>query len=290
MLERKFTGYDTPMSQDEALKNNAIGQFLRARRAELRPEQVGLPSGGNTRRVPGLRREEVALLAGFSFDYYNRLEQGRLVPSFSALKALVNSLLLNSDQHAYLQRLVHASPGNSDLISNQAVGPQTSRLIKLIHSASVVVVGRYLDILAWNSVASALFLDFSKICVQERNFVRMAFLDAEFRSRYVDWNKSAKECVAYLRMEVSRNPSNPRLNALVKELSEKDSDFRTWWNSHQVAIPTCGQKSLIHPAAGLIALDWQMIGCSDDPEQMIYLMSAPAESPVTALLAGWQTM
>lgn len=269
-------------------KKSALGDFLRARRAELLPAEVGLPDSLNARRVPGLRREEVAQLAGISSDYYNRLEQGRLVPSLPVLAAIGRSLRLDTDQTVYLRRLVQTAPHRSVSRPLQTVGPQTARLIELLGPVCVVVFGRCLDVLAWNSVAAQLLGDFSACPPNQRNFIRMAFLDPVVRARHVDWEASARQCVAYLRMGVAHYPDDARISAMVSELSEADVDFRTWWTSHQVAIPTCGQKRVRHPAAGLLTLDWQMLGCAEDPDQMIYVMSAPSESPTANALANWQ--
>lgn len=276
------------MSDALSSNKNALGEFLRVRRGELRPAEVGLPDSLKARRVPGLRREEVAQLAGISTDYYNRLEQGRLLPSAPVLAALSRSLQLDTDQTLYLRRLIQGVPHHSASRPFQTVGPQTARLIALLGPVSVVVFGRSLDVLGWNSVAAQLLGDFSACPVNQRNFIRMAFLNPEVRSRLADWKTSGRQCVAYLRMDVARYPDDARTNAMVSELSSLDADFRTWWTSHQVAIPTCGQKRVMHPTAGMLTLDWQMLGCAEDPEQMIYVMSAPSRSSTANLLASWQ--
>lgn len=275
------------MPLDPPVSKTALGDFLRARRAELRPAEVGLPDSLNTRRVPGLRREEVAHLAGISADYYNRVEQGRLLPSHPVLAAIGRGLRLDADQTIYLRRLVQGTPHRSAPRPLQEVGPQTARLVGLLGSVCAVVFGRCLDVLGWNAVAAELLGDFSARPAHERNFIRMVFLDPDIRARHVDWEASGRQCVAYLRMEVARYPDDSRLNAMVSELSAMDADFREWWTSYRVATPTCGQKRVRHPVAGLLTLDWQMLGCAEDPEQMIYVMSAPSESPAASVLAGW---
>ena len=269
-------------TKDESTEN-ALGEFLRARRAELKPENVGLPVSKQGRRVPGLRREEVAQLAGISADYYNRLEQGRLVASWPVLSAIGRSLQLDNDQMNYLQRLFQ--PGASAVLSKsrrkatQTIGPQTMRLLTNLKDSAVFVLGRYMDILAWNDLAAALYFDFSKLPAEHRNMIRLAFLDADIRSRYLDWETNARECVAYLRMDVARYPRDARLNALVGELSIQDADFRKWWAAHQVALPTFGRKKLRHPRVGELALEWQILTCAEDPEQSLLVMSAPEDAP-----------
>jgi len=269
-------------------KKNALGDFLRARRAELRPAEVGLPNSLNARRVPGLRREEVAQLAGISSDYYNRLEQGRIVPSISVLTAIARSLRLDNDQTVYLRHLVQGKSLCSEPRPQLTVGPQTARLVALLSPVAVVVFGRSLDVLGWNSVAAELLGNFSACPLNERNFIRMAFLDPDVRSRLVDWNVSGRQCVTYLRMDVARYPDDARLSALVNELSAESADFRLWWTSQQVSLPSYGQKRILHPKEGLLTLDWQMLGCPENPEQMIYVMSAPIDSPVAKIMSKWQ--
>lgn len=262
---------------------NELGAFLRARRAELRPAEVGLPSGPHARRVPGLRREEVAQLAGISIDYYNRLEQGRLTPSRPALSAIARSLKLDADQIAYLHSLSLGTTRRARPVQ-QVVGPQTLRLVDLIRTAGVLVLGRYMDVLAWNRLAIQLFLDFSTVPPEARNMVRLTFLDERIKARYAEWEQVAKECVSYLRMDIARYPSDARLNALVGELSVQDASFRTWWAEHRVAMPSSGLKKIQHPTAGLLALDWQLLSCGEDPEQSLYILSAAAGSNTAAAL------
>jgi len=271
------------MTTVDETTENALGEFLRARRAELKPENVGLPGSKHARRVPGLRREEVAQLAGISADYYNRLEQGRLVASWPVLAAIGRSLQLDTDQMNYLQRLFQ--PGANAVVSKsrrkatQTIGPQTQRLLTNLKDSAVFVLGRYMDILAWNDLAAALYFDFSALPAEHRNLIWLAFLDADIRSRYMDWETNARECVAYLRMDVARYPNDARLTALVGELSIQDVDFRKWWAAHQVALPTFGQKKIRHPKAGELTMDWQILVCAEDTEQSLLVMSVQEGAP-----------
>ncbi|OHX11686.1 hypothetical protein BI347_18765 [Chromobacterium sphagni] len=143
--------------------NNELGEFLRARRAQLRPADVGVPELGYPRRVPGLRREEVAQLAGVSIDYYTRLEQGRLSPSRSALAAIARSLRLNEDQENYLLSLACHGGIRRYRYATQKAGEQTLRLLRQLRDTPAIVIGRHMDVLAWNAPAEALYLDFAAI-------------------------------------------------------------------------------------------------------------------------------
>ena len=272
------------MDRNLPLTENALGEFLRSRRAELGPREVGLPEGGHARRVPGLRREEVAQLAGISIDYYNRLEQGRLNPSRPVLAAIARSLRLNEDQLSYLQQLVHQGAGRRSRRAAQTVGPQTLRLLDNLQHSATLVLGRYVDILAWNPLAAALYCDFAALPLERRNFILLSFLEPEVRDRYADWDTTGRLCVAYLRMDAARFPGDDRLNSLIGELSVQDEDFRRWWAAHQVALPTFGEKRFRHPKAGTLMLDWQMLGCAEDREQSLFVLGAAAGSDALAAL------
>jgi transcriptional regulator with XRE-family HTH domain len=252
-----------------------LGEFLRARRAEVSPEQAGLPAERRSRRVPGLRREEVAQLAMISADYYTRLEQGRLTgASASVLDAIADALQLGDDQRRYLYTLTNkkVTPRTA---RTEHVRPQTQQLLDNLVDTPALVLGRCLDVLAWNSLAAALFIDFGQIARRDRNFVRLMFLHAEVRGRYADWQGIARTCVAFLRMAVAERPADPRLIEITGDLSVHDPDFRTWWAQRNVSYQTFGTKSLQHPVAGAFTLDWQLLHSGYDGGQSILVMTAP---------------
>ncbi|MCW2903499.1 MAG: helix-turn-helix domain protein, partial [Streptosporangiaceae bacterium] len=235
---------------------NELGEFLKARRAELSPRTVGLPETGAPRRVPGLRREEVAQLAAISTDYYTRLEQGRIQASAPVLTALARVLHLNDDQRDYLFGLAGKHNARPRRRTKQKVQPQLQRLLDDLTTTPAIVMGRRMDILAWNSLAAALVTDFAHIPEKNRNYIRMAFTDPAMRTLYADWETVARTCVAQLRMEAAKYPDDPRLTALVGELSIQDPHFRQWWAAHHVASLSVGTKVLHHPIAGDLTLDW----------------------------------
>jgi transcriptional regulator with XRE-family HTH domain len=252
-----------------------LGAFLRARRAEVNPGQAGLPAERRSRRVPGLRREEVAQLAMISADYYTRLEQGRLAgASTSVLEAIADALRLGDDQRRYLYTLTNKKV-TPRTIRAERVWPQTQLLLDNLVDTPAIVLGRCLDVLAWNSLAAALFIDFGQIPRHDRNFVRLLFLDPEVRGRYADWQSIARTCVAFLRMAVAERPDDPRLVAVAGELSVHDADFRTWWAERNVSYQAFGTKSLQHPVAGAFTLDWQLLRSGYDGGQSILVMTAP---------------
>jgi transcriptional regulator with XRE-family HTH domain len=252
-----------------------LGAFLRARRAEVSPEQAGLPAMRRSRRVQGLRREEVAQLAMISADYYTRLEQGRLTgASTSVLDAIADALRLSDDQKRYLYTLTNKKVTPRTAWAEH-VPPQTQLLLDNLVDTPAIVLGRCLDVLAWNSLAAALFTDFGQVPRHDRNFVRLLFLDAEVRGRYADWRSIARTCVAFLRVAVAERPADPRLIEVVGELSVHDADFRTWWAERDVNYQAFGTKSLQHPAAGALTLDWQLLRSGYDDGQSILAMTAP---------------
>ncbi|MEU4466834.1 helix-turn-helix domain-containing protein [Streptomyces sp. NPDC024017] len=276
------------MNRDPHL--NELGEFLKARRAELSPTDVGL-RGGQRRRVSGLRREEVALLAAISTEYYTRIEQGRLQASAPLLDEIAQVLRLNEAQRIYLSELAAKQtarpPASGD---RQQVDPQLQRMLDDLTATPAFVIGRRTDILGWNQLAAALWTDFGRYPEQERVFIRLLFTEPWMRELYADWEEVTRLAIAHLRMESARYPGEPRLAALVEELSARDAQFRQWWTEHDVAMRDKGTKKLRHPAVGELTLDWNTLTCGTDPEQHIIVWNAEPGSPShdgLRLLASW---
>ncbi|GEM29611.1 transcriptional regulator [Nocardia neocaledoniensis NBRC 108232] len=252
-----------------------LGGFLKARRAELNPQDVGLTvHSAVTRRVAGLRREEVADLAAISHDYYTRIEQGRLAPSEPVLDALVRVLRLDDAQRDYVENLARRTDRRPARRGQKSVRPQLQRLLDQLSETPALVFGRYLDILAWNHLAAALITDFGAMPPRQRNYVRMVFTDPAMRTLYDDWESVARTCVAILRMDAAANPTDPQLTALVGELSIADEQFRQWWAARNVARQEFGSKTLQHPDVGEMTLNWDTFSSSGDAEQQLVLWSA----------------
>ena len=264
-----------------SLAGNELGDFLRARRAERDPHQAGFPDDGRLRRVPGLRREELAQLAHVSVDYVVRLEQGRTRRvSRPVLDALADALQLVPDERAYLLALADVAPASPQRqLRRPEVAPRLLKLLDTMHDVPAMVLHRGMDVLAWNRAAAALLTDFGALPPAERNLIRLTFLDAPFRALYADWPRAARECVAVLRMEAGRTPHDPALAALVGELSVRDPDFRTWWASHRVRGPRQLTKTYLHPVVGSLTLDVQQFTVDTHPEQFLVAYTAPPDSP-----------
>ncbi|MFF1507543.1 helix-turn-helix domain-containing protein [Streptomyces sp. NPDC058326] len=268
-----------------------LSEFLRSRRARLKPEDVGLPEFGRHRRVPGLRREELAQLAGVSVAYYTRLEQGngRNV-SMEVLDAIARALRLSDTERAHLTRLAKPAPGRRRPPRPQRLRPGVQQLMDAMVGVPAYVIGRRTDVLGCNRMAAALFGDVTSLPAEERNIARLLFLGSGCRELFVDWEHKACEVVSHLRLEAGRHPDDPLLSALVGELSVKSEPFRSLWAAHHVKDKGYGSKRLDHPLVGELTLWCETLKLADDPEQSLVTFHAEPGSPseeALRLLASW---
>lgn len=273
-------------------KRAELTEFLRTRRARLQPEDVGLRQFGGRRRVPGLRREELAQLAGVSVDYYVRLEQGRTQNvSEEVLGAVAQALRLDDDESSYLRALARPTRARRRPAPRpERVRPGLRRLVEMAGDVPAYVIGRRSDVLAWNRMAAAVFTDFGALPPSERNWARLVFLHGEVPALFDDWETKARESVAYLRLQAGTYPDDPELSSLVGELSVKSETFRRWWADHNVKGKTSGRKRLNHPLVGPIELDYESLLLPGDPDQVLLAYTAEAGSPsetALRLLASW---
>jgi transcriptional regulator with XRE-family HTH domain len=274
-------------------RSTEIREFLRTRRARITPEQAGLVPQTRARRVPGLRREEVAQIAGVSVDYYVRLERGRTRGvSETVLEAVARALQLDDTERAHLFDL--AQPTAARARSRRPLAPQRVRpvLYRTLEALSVpaVVEGRRMDVLAANRLGYALYTDFEGRPHRERNFARFVFLDQAARTLYVDWELIAGNCVAALRLYAGRHPDDPQLTELIGELSLHSETFRRMWADHNVIAHTTGTKRLHHPLVGDLTLDYVVLAVEGDPEQSLVIYTPEPASPSAEalnLLASW---
>ncbi|MEU8706592.1 helix-turn-helix transcriptional regulator [Streptomyces sp. NPDC048565] len=269
-----------------------LSEFLRSRRARLKPEDVGLPDFGRHRRVPGLRREELAQLAGVSVAYYTRLEQGNgQNVSAEVLGAIATALRLTNAEQAHLTHLAKPKQHKKKPSTRQQrVRAPLSQLLDTMDGVPAYVIGRRSEILAWNRMAAAVFGDWSQLPAQERNWARLTFLKPEYRDLFVEWDQKASDIVSYLRMDAGCHPDDPRLSALVGELSVKSEEFRKLWARHDVKEKSHGVKRLHHPLVGALTLSYETFALPDDAEQsMIAYHPEPGSASADALrlLASW---
>jgi len=272
-----------------------IREFLTSRRARITPQQAGLPWYGDNRRVPGLRREEVALLAGVSVDYYTRLERGNASGvSDTVLAALARALQLDDAERAHLfdlARATRATPRTRRRRAPQRVRPSVQRLLDAITGAPAFVRNGRLDILAANRLGYALYSEMYVDPTRPANAARFVFLDpARAADFFVDWERAADDAVAILRFEAGRNPYDRGLSDLVGELSTLSETFRTRWAAHNVRLHDTGAKQLHHPVVGDLSLTYERMELIADPGLTLFVYTAEVGSKseeALRLLASW---
>jgi transcriptional regulator with XRE-family HTH domain len=273
----------------------SLGEFLRARRAQVNPHDVELTWVGGRRRVAGLRREELAQLAGVSASYYTRLEQGQSVNASDAvLDAIARALGLDDDEQQHLRTLARARPLPPRRIPSERIDPLTRDLLDSLTDLPALVVGLRLDVLAWNPLAHALLaghLDHDAVDrpAERPNLARMLFLDCHTRELYVDWQRKARAVVGNLRLVAGRHPDDPALAALIGELSMKSPEFVTLWRDHRVKPCEADSCQLRHPTVGPLTVTQHNLVVARATGQSVCIVTTVAGSPsadTLGLLAG----
>ena len=264
-----------------------IGEFLRAKRERVAPEERGLPAGGQ-RRVPGLRREEVALLAGISPDYYVRLEQGRArAASDQVLDAISRVLSLDDVERDHLRVLARPATPLRAVRAAPAPGtrPGLTALLDAMPQVPAFVLGPAMDVLAVNLLGDAL------IALPEgpRNMARHVFLDPTSPAYYPEWDKVARETAAHLRRMAGLLPDTPEIAALIGELTIGSDEFVRAWARQEVAVKTHGRKLVDHPEIGRLSLAYETLALPDEPALMLVTYTAADERTADALrtLGSW---
>ncbi|MBF6541958.1 helix-turn-helix transcriptional regulator [Nocardia brasiliensis] len=272
-----------------------IREFLRSRRARITPDQAGLPAYGGNRRVKGLRREEVALLAGVSVDYYVRMERGSLAgASDGVLDAVAAALQLDEAERDHLFHLARRSGPPSGPRRRRSAATVRSTLQQVLDGFSAapawICNGRY-DVLATNQLARALFSPVLTDARRPANTARFVYLAPEAaRDFFVDYDRIADDVAAKLRMEAGRNPHDEDLIALVGELSTRSELFRQRWASRDVRLRRSGRKRLHHPIVGRLDLDVESLELPAEPGLHLTIYTAPPGTPTAdnlTLLAAW---
>jgi transcriptional regulator with XRE-family HTH domain len=272
---------------------NEIREFLTSRRAKITPEQAGLSAYGARRRVPGLRREEVATLAGVSIEYYAQLERGTARGvSDDVLDAVASALRLDEAERTHLFDLVRAT--NTVRAARRRptparVRPSVQRALDTIGAPALVRNGR-LDVLAANRLGRAFYAPIFDSPAGPPNIARFAFLDADGVDFFSDWNDGVDDCVAVLRAEAGRNPHDKNLSDLIGELSTRSEEFRVRWARHNVKLHRTGVKRICHPLVGEVTVEMEVFELPADPGQTLVIYTPERDSrsvEALALLASW---
>jgi transcriptional regulator with XRE-family HTH domain len=268
------------------VSSTALAACLRARRARVRPEDVGLPVGVGVRRTPGLRREELAAIAGVSVDYYIRLEQGKETnPSSAVLGALASALRLDDDARAHLfaladhvarRRPVHHQP-------TRTVSPNLRLLLENLRPCPALVLSRTSDVLAANPEGLALYHGLAAWPSAQRNTIRYIFRHPDSPALFGDWRASAAGAVADLRTVLAADPDAPDVAELVEELSAASPEFAALWERHDVRPKQGTQKVIHHPAVGTLSLGWEVLRVGDGSTRLTVHQAAPGTPDHDAL-------
>lgn len=272
-----------------------IREFLSSRRARLTPDKAGLPAYGGNRRVPGLRREEVAMLAGVSVDYYNRLERGKISgASDSVLEALSDALQLDEAERTHLFDLARRSATSSSARRKPSrpatVRPVVQQVLDSITDAPAWVRNARHDHLAHNQLGRALYAPVLADPRRPANSARFVYLDPAAQDFFVDWERAADDIAAMLRSEAGRHPHDQNLRDLIGELSTCSEDFRQRWAAHNVRFHRTGVKQLRHPVVGDLTLNFEAMSLSSDPDLTLLVYAADPNTPsadALRMLATW---
>ncbi|USQ85772.1 helix-turn-helix transcriptional regulator [Streptomyces phaeoluteigriseus] len=273
-------------------KHGQLADFLQACRGRLRPEDVGLQTYGERRRVPGLRREELAMLAGISAPYYARLEQGQSRnASREVLDAIATALRLDESERAHLHELARAPKrGKAAPRSRpERVPPATGTLLAALEGTPALVMGRRSDVLAWNTQGHALFaghLDRDSPAEPGRrpNMAKLVFLDAHTRDLYTDWPAKARAVVGNLRLTAGRYPQDPLLAALVGELTMRSPEFAAMWADHRIVACDVADYEMHHPTVGTLTVTQQTLQSPQGNGPAVVIATATAGSPSATAL------
>ncbi|MEU4089338.1 helix-turn-helix domain-containing protein [Streptomyces aureus] len=265
---------------------NAMAEFLRIRRGRIGPADVGLPTGPGIRRTPGLRREELAALAGVSVDYYIRIEQGReSTPSDAVLGALARALRLTDDEHAHLLGLADQTAGRTPRrrpSDPRPAGPGLRLLLESVRPSPAYVVDEVNDVLAANPEGLALMPGLGDWPPGARNTVRYTFLHPAARALFTDWDRVARNCVAHLHTAELTAPE--RAAALVEELTSSSAEFAALWRRHEVWVKRGGETAFRHPVIGPVTLANEVLSTTGDGQRLLVYQASPGTPEHDALV------
>lgn len=269
---------------DKKKRLKELSNFLKTRRDRISPEQVGLPEGGR-RRTPGLRREEVAQLAGVGVTWYTWIEQGRDIQvSVQVLEGIARALKLNLDERKHLFLLADQSPPIDSIPPQEMVSPLLLQALDRFGANPAYITGQRWDLLAWNQAACAVFGNFESLPLQERNILWFVFMNKKLRQILVDWEAHARLVLAQFRVNYRRFVGDPWFVELIHNLEVASPEFRQWWTEHDILGRTDGRKEINHPLVGRLILNYVVFKAADSPNLEIVMYLPSSESDTTLKL------
>lgn len=255
------------------IRRREAGDFLRSRRERLNPSDVGLPDGFR-RRTPGLRREEVAMLAGVGTAWYTSLEQGRDVrPSHELLSALAEVLRLDPAERRHLFVLHDRSVTERQAVDAERIDGSLRRMLDSLTGQPAYVLGRRWDVLAWNRAADVVYGPYERLEGDERNVLHLVFADQDHRRLLLDWEAIARASLAMFRADFARYAGDPHFERLLNRLTRLSPEFAQWWQQREVAQPLAGKKRIDHPRAGRMLFEYSSFGVSDPPDSKLIVFT-----------------
>jgi transcriptional regulator with XRE-family HTH domain len=276
---------------DNESEANELGDFLRAARGRVQPEQVGLPPARASRRLPGLRREEVAMLAGVGVSYYTRIEQGQSRNvGIEVLGALADTLLLTPAERAHLRTLVDGpAAGRAEREAPRKPDPGLLQLLEVTPNIPALILGRHTEVLAWNAGGRKLLMpDFPDVVLTDGNRPNMAeavFLDPGTRSLYANWTQKAHAVVGNLRIVSAQHPGDAKLARLIGTLTIRSTEFSALWNDHRIQPCAAMEVTLNHPELGTLTVLQQSLRSGAYPDQLLVTHTAPSRTKESDALA-----
>ena len=269
---------------DKKKRLKELSSFLKTRRGRISPEQVGLPEG-TRRRTPGLRREEVAQLAGVGVTWYTWIEQGRDVQvSAQVLEGIARALKLNLDERKHLFLLANQSPPIDYIPHQETVNPLLLQALDRFGANPAYITGQRWDLLAWNQAACAVFGDFELLPPQERNILWFVFMNKNLRRILVDWEVHARSVLAQFRVNYSHFVGDPWFVELINNLEIASPEFRLWWTEHDILGRTDGRKEINHLLVGQLILNYVVFKVADSPNLEVVMYLPSSESDTTLKL------
>lgn len=264
-------------------KSKELGDFIKHRRQSISPAQIGLPQQGR-RRTPGLRREEVASLAGIGLSWYTWLEQGRAIQvSAQVLLSIGKVFQLNSDEMTYLLNLAGFHINTTEQLSTANISPSLQHVLDYLETSPSVILNANWDIIAWNKAASIVFYDFDQLEPCDRNLIKLIFLNSDFKKRFPNWKNKAKQILANFRLATSENIEDQKTNTFIEAMRVHSPEFNEWWQDHTIQIEQQPlMKIILHPQLGTLEFEHTSYTMNDTEQKNLKLyMNTPKKGSAT---------